>query len=102
MVWLIEDSAWEKARDLLGVPPPELRTNSDLRQKRLQVLRKAGLSAEQLRAEWEELLRGIPENIPLELECCDQFRGDPAFAQAARILTAVPHRYLEYPTSCSQ
>jgi len=89
MVWLIEDSAWEKARELLGVPPPELRTNSDLRHKRLQVLRKAGLSAEQLRAEWEELLREFPENIPLHLECCDQFRADRAFADAARALKAV-------------
>jgi cellulose synthase operon protein C len=89
MVWLVEDSAWEKARQLLAVIPPELRTNNGLRQKRLQVLRKAGVPAEQLRGEWEELLRDFPENIPLHLECYDQFRADHASADAARVLKAV-------------
>jgi tetratricopeptide (TPR) repeat protein len=89
MDWLVEDSAWEKARQLLAVIPPELRANSDLRQKRLQVLRKARVPVEQLRFEWEELLRDFPENIPLHLECYDQFRADRVFADAARVLKAV-------------
>lgn len=89
MVWLVEDSAWEKARQLLVVIPPQLQANSDLRQKRLQVLRKAGVPAEQLRVEWEDLLRDFPENIPLHLECYDQFRADRAFTDAARVLKAV-------------
>jgi tetratricopeptide (TPR) repeat protein len=89
MAWLMEDSAWEKARELLGAVPGGFPTNSDLRAKRLQVLRKAGLSGMQLRAEWDELLRNFPENLPLHLECYDQLRGDRAFVDAASVLKAV-------------
>jgi len=83
MVWLVEDSAWEKARQLLAVIPPELRANIGLRQKRLQVLRRAGVGAEELRAEWQQLLRDFPENIPLYLECYDEFRADRVLTDAA-------------------
>jgi predicted Zn-dependent protease len=89
MTWLTEDSAWERARGLLGVVPPQLRANTDLRQRRLRVLRKAGFSAQQLRAEWEELLQDFPENIPLHLECYDEFRACRAFTDAEKVLKTV-------------
>jgi hypothetical protein len=89
--WLVDDQAWEQARDLLGKckMPEELRTNPQFRRQRLIALEKAGLSVLELDAEWSGLLRDFPEELPLHLHRYDVLREANRVPEAHAVLNSV-------------
>jgi cellulose synthase operon protein C len=87
--WLVEDQAWQQARELLGKIPEELRTNPQFRKQRLVVLEKAGLPASELDAEWSGLLRDFPEETPLHLHRYDLLRAAKRVPEAHAVLNSV-------------
>ena len=89
MEWVAMDQAWEEARGVLGVIPAELKTNTQFRRQRLQVLEKAGLPAEKLDSEWNNLLRDFPEHLPLHLHRYDSLQANKRPVEAAAVLEAV-------------
>jgi tetratricopeptide (TPR) repeat protein len=88
MAWLAEQSDWETARNLLRVSPAQFNHDSGFRRMRLQILSKAGLSQEQLQAEWDELLRDFPEDVSLHLHRYDDLRASKSRQEAAEVLRA--------------
>jgi tetratricopeptide (TPR) repeat protein len=89
MDWLVEDEAWERARNLLRVIPPELRTETHFRKQRLLVLAKAGLPPDELDAEWNSLLRDFPEDVPLHLERYDSLRTEDRVSESRELLDVI-------------
>jgi tetratricopeptide (TPR) repeat protein len=89
MGWLVEDQAWEKARNLLGAIPPELQTVTQFRRQRLEVLEQAGLAAEKLDQEWSSLLHDFPEDVSLHLLRYDSLRRAKRSAEAAAVLDGI-------------
>jgi tetratricopeptide (TPR) repeat protein len=89
MEWLAQDAAWEQARDLLGNIVAELRTDTQFRRQRLQLLEKASLPASELDAEWNELLRDFPEDVPLHLFRFDSLDEAERFLEAAVVLDRI-------------
>lgn len=89
MEWLLEDQAWGEARAILGSVSPELKTFTQFRQQRLQVLEKAGLPSAELDAEWNSLLRDFPEDVPLHLLRYDSLRNGKRLPEAAAVLEMV-------------
>lgn len=89
MDWLIEDKAWDGARDVLGTIPPELRTNTQFRRQRLVTLEHAGLSNATLDSEWDSLLYDFPEDVSLHLYRYDSLRNAKRLPEAAAILRRV-------------
>lgn len=87
--WLVEDQAWEQARELLGKIPEELRTNPQFRRQRLIALEQAGLPVNELDAEWSGLLRDFPEELPLHLHRYDLLRAAKRVPEAHTVLNAV-------------
>jgi tetratricopeptide (TPR) repeat protein len=87
--WLVDDQAWEQARDLLGKIPEELRTNPQFRRQRLIALEKAGLSVLELDAEWSGLLHDFPDELPLHLHRYDVLREAKRVPQAHAVLNSV-------------
>jgi predicted Zn-dependent protease len=67
IAWLEEDKEWGTARQLLTDVPPEVRTDVWFRQKRLQLMDKAGFTDAKLDSEWKTLLSDFPEEAPLHL-----------------------------------
>jgi len=88
MDWLLEDKAWDQAREMLGIVREELRTNPRFRRQRLVVLQSAGLPVNQLDAEWTELLRDFPEELSLHLHRYDLLRDAKRVAEAQAVLNA--------------
>jgi thioredoxin-like negative regulator of GroEL len=86
MQWLVEDGAWDRARELLGAIPPEIRTNARLRRERLFLLERAGLAAQELDEEWNELLFDFDEDISLYQERYDSLRAAKRHPEAAEVL----------------
>jgi tetratricopeptide (TPR) repeat protein len=87
--WLVEDQAWEQARELLGKIPEELRTNPQFRRQRLVVLEKAGLPVDELDVEWNVLLLDFPEELPLHLHRYDLLRAAKRVTEAHAVLNSV-------------
>lgn len=67
ITWLEEDKEWGTARQLLSEIPQEVRTDLRFRQKRLQLMDKAGFTDARLDSEWIALLSDFPEDTPLHL-----------------------------------
>jgi tetratricopeptide (TPR) repeat protein len=88
MDWLLEDKAWDQARELLGRVPEELRTNPRFRRQRLVVLQNAGLPGNELDAEWAELLRDFPDELSLHLHRYDLLREAKRVTEAQAVLNA--------------
>ena len=86
MEWIAEDQAWDQARELLGAIPEQLRAVPQFRHQRLAVLEKAGLPVEALNAEWSELLRDFPEELPLHLHRYDLLREGKRVQEAQAVL----------------
>jgi tetratricopeptide (TPR) repeat protein len=84
--WLVVDARWDLARSLLCPPPPEQRTNTQFRRRRLQVLAASGTPPAELDSEWEELLAEFPEDLPLHLERYDDLRYNNRFKESAVVL----------------
>jgi len=87
--WMVEDKAWDQARNLLAKIPEELRTNSQFRRQRLVALEKAGLPAQELDTEWDGLLHDFPNEIPLHLHRYDLLRAAKRDAEADAVLNSV-------------
>jgi tetratricopeptide (TPR) repeat protein len=88
MEWLLEDQDWDRARSLLGTIPPPLSTNTQFRRERLIVLEKAGLSANELDSEWNDLLRDFPDDVSLHLQRYDALRLANRLPESAAVLAA--------------
>jgi len=84
--WLMEDEAWDEAKRVLAEVAPEQRTNTHLRQKRLEVLAKAGVKPDVLDQEWDVLLRDFPEELPLHLIRYDALEESGREQQAAQVI----------------
>jgi len=89
MEWLVEDTAWDEARNVLGSVPPELASKTQFRRQRLMVLEKAGLTAAELDAEWSSLLRDFPEDVTLHLYRYDTLRNGKRLPEAATVLEVI-------------
>jgi predicted Zn-dependent protease len=87
--WIVEDKSWDHARSLLTQAPPELRTNTRFHQRRLEALQRAGLPAEQLDAEWNNLLHDFPEDMSLHLLRYDSLRDSNRYSEAVEVLSAI-------------
>src|SRR5262249_13016359 len=72
--WITADELRDLPRDLLAQVPPALRTSTQFRQQRLEVLQKAALPGDVLDAEWTSLLHDFPEDMPLHLLRYDALR----------------------------
>lgn len=88
MEWLLEDKAWDQARELLSLVREELRTNPRFRRQRLVVLQSAGLPVNELDEEWTELLRDFPEELSLHFHRYDLLRDAKRMAEAQAVLNA--------------
>jgi len=88
MDWLLEDEAWDQARELLGRVPDQLRTNPWFRRQRLVVLQSAGLPVNEVDAEWAELLCDFPEELTLHLHRYDLLQDAKRVAEAQAVLNA--------------
>jgi tetratricopeptide (TPR) repeat protein len=86
MGWFLEDEAWNEARSALGLVPPELKTNTQFRRQRLEVLEKTGLPSADLDSEWNGLLLDFPEDVPLHLLRYDSLRNGERLPEAAAVL----------------
>ena len=84
--WLVEDKAWEQARELLGEIPEQLRTNPKFRRERLVALEKTGLPLPELDAEWNGLLHDFPEELSLHLHRYDLLREAERLPEAHAVL----------------
>jgi tetratricopeptide (TPR) repeat protein len=87
--WIVEDQAWEQARELLGKIPEELSTNPQFRKQRLVVLEKASVPVNELDAEWSGLLRDFPDEVPLHLHRYDLLRAAKRVPEANAVLNSV-------------
>lgn len=87
MGWLEEDENWDKTKLLLATIPPVLHSQLDFRVRRLELLQKAGLTAAELDAEWEELCREFPENSRLQMSRFDLLVEAEHWDQAERLLS---------------
>jgi len=97
MAWLAEDKAWDRAKSLLGAIPPEIRTHRQLLKDRLKLLERAGLEQNALDAEWGDILRDFPEDIPLHLERYDSLRDAKRVPEAAAVLRKIQPLYPDDP-----
>ncbi len=86
MGWLTEDKEWGTARELLRTVPPEIRTNTQLRYRRLELLEKAQLSPNALDEEWKSLLHDFPEDLSSHAIRYDSLVGSDRNAEAADVL----------------
>lgn len=86
--WVIQDEAWEQARELLGKTPDELRTNPQFRRQRLVALGKAGLPVAELDTEWNQLLRDFPNETPLHLHRYDLLLAAKRLPDAHAVLNS--------------
>jgi predicted Zn-dependent protease len=89
MEWLVEDSDWNLAGELLGEVRPELATQLQFRQQRLQVLERARLGTRELDEERRKLLADFPEEVPLHLECYDRWHDAKRLPEAYGALKAI-------------
>ena len=89
ITWLEEDQAWEKTRALLSSTPEEMRTNTEFRRKRLLLLGKAGITKDQLDAEWDSLLQDFPEDVPLHLLRYDSLCDAQRLADGKAVLGGI-------------
>jgi predicted Zn-dependent protease len=89
MDWILEDKSWDNARSLLTQVPPEVRTNTQIRQRRLEVLERAGTPANVLDDEWKLLLHDFPEEMSLHLLRYDSLRDGERWAEAAEVLNTI-------------
>jgi predicted Zn-dependent protease len=89
MEWFLEDEAWNEARTVLAIAPPELKTNTHIRRQRLKILEKAGLPSADLDSEWNGLLFDFPEDVPLHLLRYDSLRNSKRLPEAAAVLELV-------------
>jgi tetratricopeptide (TPR) repeat protein len=87
--WIVEDKTWTLAINMLGSVPPELKTNTQFRRKRLLVLEKSGLPAVELDSEWDSLLRDFPEDVSLHLVRYDSLRNANRLEDAAAVLEVI-------------
>ncbi|HTT19509.1 MAG TPA: tetratricopeptide repeat protein [Candidatus Sulfotelmatobacter sp.] len=88
MDWLLEDKAWDQARELLARVPEEVRTDPRFRRQRLVVLQSAGLPVSELDAEWTELLSDFPEELSLHLHRYDLLQEAKRADEAQAVLNA--------------
>jgi len=95
--WIVEDKSWPDAKNLLLQAPPELHTNTRLRQKRLDVLHKAGVASEILDQEWDSLLRDFPEDLALHLRRYDSLHESNRWKEAAAVLEKIRSEYEDNP-----
>jgi predicted Zn-dependent protease len=93
MDWLVEDKSWDKAREILGAVPPEIRTNTQLRYKRLEALGKAALPSDVLDAEWNSLLHDFPEDLSLHLLRYDSLIECNRRTEGAQVLDIIRPLY---------
>ena len=84
--WLNEDETWNDARRVLAEVVPEQRTNTHWRQRRLEVLAKAGAQADVMDSEWNSLLHDFPEEMPLHLIRYDALWEGKRHEEAAQVL----------------
>jgi predicted Zn-dependent protease len=88
MDWLLEDKAWDQARELLARVPEEVRTDPRFRRQRLVVLQSADLPISELDAEWSELLSDFPQELSLHLHRYDLLQEAKRVAEAQGVLNA--------------
>ena len=93
----MQDQAWEEARRVLGAIPAELKTSTQFRRHRLQVLEKANLPVEELDSEWRSLLHDFPEQLSLHLQRYDSLQTNKRPVEAAAVLEEVRSFDLENP-----
>jgi tetratricopeptide (TPR) repeat protein len=84
--WLVEDQAWKQAHELLDTIPAELRTVPQFRRQRLVALERAGLPVKELDAEWSQLLRDFPDELPLHLHRYDLLRDAKRIPESQAVL----------------
>jgi tetratricopeptide (TPR) repeat protein len=63
--WLEEDRDWQRARLLFDRVPEQMAHSLRFRQRRLQILKNAGVDLVRVNAEWNALLRDYPDNEAL-------------------------------------
>jgi hypothetical protein len=63
--WLEEDRDWQRARLLFDRVPAQLAHSLRFQQRRLQILKNAGVDLVRVNAEWNALLRDYPDNEAL-------------------------------------
>ena len=88
MAWLLEDKAWDQARELLARVPEEVRTDPRFRRQRLVVLQNAGLPLPELDEQWTELLSDFPEEFSLHFHRYDLLQDAKRVDEARAILNA--------------
>ncbi len=89
MGWLTEDQAWDRAKSLLSVIPPEIRTYPNLLRERLLLLTRAGLEEKDLDLEWSQLLSDFSEDAALHQERYDLLRDKKRLPEAAEVLRKI-------------
>jgi len=95
--WLMEDKAWDRARDLLGAVPPELRTDVSFCVRRLVLLSRAGVPVDTLDVEWDALLKDFPLDVSLHLQRYDALRATHRLPESAAVLPAISAAYPSDP-----
>jgi len=95
--WILEDQAWDDARSLLAQVTPELSTDLPIRQRRLEVMQRAGFEVKALDEEWNSLLHDFPEDLPLRLLRYDALRDAERWPEAKTIAEATRKAHPDSP-----
>jgi len=95
--WFNEDQSWDLARTFLAAIVPEQRTHTRLRQRRLEVLARAGEKSDVLDAEWNSLLHDFPEDSSLHLIRYDALRDAKRWPEAVKVLEHIREIYPDSP-----
>jgi tetratricopeptide (TPR) repeat protein len=84
--WLEEDQDWQRARELFDRVPDQLAHSLGFRQRRLQILKNAGVDLVRVNAEWNALLRDYPDDEALRAARSSWLRD----VQPAHAVTEAP------------
>jgi tetratricopeptide (TPR) repeat protein len=87
--WLGEDKDWTRAKRLLSAVPPLMLDNLEFRQKRLELLEKAGADKSATESEWEMLLVASPEDVVLHLRRFDVLQTAGRLEEGGKVLRRV-------------
>jgi tetratricopeptide (TPR) repeat protein len=87
--WLGEDKDWGRAKTLLATVPPTLLGDLDFRQKRLEVLDRAGADKSITESEWESLLSESPDDVVLHMRRFDALQKAARMPEAAVVVRRV-------------
>ena len=89
MEWLEIDEDWDRAKSVLAEVHPVIGDDPGLSSRRLLLLGAAGVPADELDGQWDQLLYDFPEHQSVHLRRFDLLLDREEFDRAEAVLTAI-------------